>query len=144
MRIIGGKFRGRKLKTPEAKEIRPTTGRLRESMFSAVDHRIGGFHGKSVADIFSGTGALGLEALSRGAKSAVFVDNHFPALAILKENIALLQVEAEAKILKRDARDLPKMESPYDVVFMDPPYGQGLANPCMASLFEKILSLIHI
>jgi len=137
MRIIGGIFRGRKLKTPEAKEIRPTTGRLRESIFSAVDHRIGGFQGKRVADIFSGTGALGLEALSRGAKSATCLEKHYPALSILKENIALLKVEGQVKILKGDARDLPTAEKPFDVIFMDPPYAGGLASLTLKSLVEK-------
>lgn len=137
MRIIGGTFRGRKLKTPEAKDIRPTTGRLRESIFSAVDHRIGGFAGKRVADIFSGTGALGLEALSRGAKSVTWVEKHYPALSILKENIALLKVEDQAKILKSDARDLPLAQKPFDVIFMDPPYGRGLAGSTLKSLVEK-------
>jgi len=137
MRIIGGKFRGRKLKTPGAKDIRPTTGRLRESIFSALDHRIGGFHGKRIADIFSGTGALGLEALSRGAARATWVEKHSPGLSILKENISLLEVEDQAKILRADARNLPKADKPFDVVFLDPPYGRGLAGPCMKSLLEK-------
>lgn len=137
MRIIGGKFRGRKLKTPEAKEIRPTTGRLRESIFSAADHRIGGFHGKRIADIFSGTGALGLEALSRGAASATWVEKHSPGISILKENISLLKVDDQAEILRADARNLHKADKPFDVIFLDPPYGRGLAVPCLQSLLEK-------
>ncbi len=137
MRIIGGKFRGRKLKTPKDQTIRPTTDRLRESIFSALDHRIGGFHGKRIADIFSGTGALGLEALSRGAARATLVEKHSPGLSILKGNISLLEVEDQAKILRADARNLPKADKPFDVVFLDPPYGRGLAGPCMESLLEK-------
>lgn len=137
MRIIGGEFRGRKLKTPDTADIRPTTGRLRESIFSAVDHRIGSFYGKQVADIFSGTGALGLEALSRGAEKATWVEKHSTGLSILKENIVLLNVEEKTKILRADARNLPKAAEPFDVIFMDPPYGRGLANPAMQSLLEK-------
>ncbi|MEE8294413.1 MAG: 16S rRNA (guanine(966)-N(2))-methyltransferase RsmD [Sphingomonadales bacterium] len=137
MKIIGGKFRGRNLITPSTVDIRPTTGRLRESIFSAVDHRIGGFHGRRVADIFSGTGALGLEALSRGATSATWVEKHSLGLSILKENISLLEVEELAKILRVDARNLPGSDKPFDVIFMDPPYGRALAGPCMRSLLEK-------
>jgi 16S rRNA (guanine966-N2)-methyltransferase len=137
MRIIGGEFRGRKLKAPDSWDIRPTTGRLRESIFSSLEHQIGGFQGKSVADIFSGTGALGLEALSRGAEKATWVEKHKSGISLLKDNIAALGVQDKSRILKADARHLPKAVEPFDVVFMDPPYGQDLAAPALLSLKEK-------
>jgi len=137
MKIIGGTFRGRKLITPEGQDIRPTTGRLRESIFSALEHRIGGFHDKRIADIFSGTGAFGLEALSRGAASATWVEKHPGAQKVLEKNIGLLGVRTQAHIIKGDARAVPKMDTAFDVIFLDPPYGRGLSEPALASLFEQ-------
>lgn len=134
MKIIGGTFRGRNLKTPKDAGIRPTTGRLRESLFSSLEHRIGGFSGKRVADIFSGTGALGLEALSRGADFVTWVEKHGPGISLLEENIRNLGVADRGEVLRADARTLPRAGTPFDVVFMDPPYGMGLAEPTLKSL----------
>ncbi|WP_299816919.1 16S rRNA (guanine(966)-N(2))-methyltransferase RsmD [uncultured Jannaschia sp.] len=137
MRIVGGRWRGRRLasvgKGDAAAHLRPTTDRVRESIFNLLVN--GGyadaFDGAAVLDVFAGTGALGLEALSRGAARATFVERGRAALALLRENVALL--EAEARIVARDARR-PGPGTPHDLVFLDPPYGQGLGEAAMAAL----------
>ena len=137
MRIIGGRWRGRRLASvgagDAAAHLRPTTDRVRESIFNLL---LNGGHGDvvsgaTVLDVFAGTGALGLEALSRGAASATFVERGRPALALLRRNIALLG--AEARILPRDARR-PGPGSAHDLVFLDPPYGQGLGEAALTAL----------
>lgn len=137
MRIIGGDWRGRRLanvgKGDAAAHLRPTTDRVRESIFNLL---VNGGHadaldGTRVLDVFAGTGALGLEALSRGASTATFIEQGRKSLAILRENIALL--EAPAKIIARDARR-PGPGTPHDLVFLDPPYGQGLGEKAIAAL----------
>ena len=132
MRIIGGAFKGRRL-TPvgagdSAAHLRPTTDRTRESLFNIL---AGGRFGDpipdaTVLDLFAGTGALGLEAVSRGAARAVFVENGRKSLSILRRNIALLDVEKQSRVLQRDALKLPENTGPAaNLVFLDPPYGKG-------------------
>lgn len=134
MRIIAGKFRGRKILGPKDRSIRPTTDRLRESIFGAITSRVGNLEGLRVADVFAGTGAFGLEALSRGASSVEMVEKHFASLELLRQNIELLGVGGRADILPADDRTLPRRGTPFDLIFLDPPYGRGLASPTLISL----------
>lgn len=136
MRIIGGRFKGTKLAAPGAagggdKHLRPTADRTREALFNLLAH--GDFgdppppQGRRVLDLFAGTGALGLEALSRGAVRAIFIEDFGKARALIRENIDRLGVIGETKIWRRDATRLgPCRGEPYDLVFCDPPYGGDL------------------
>lgn len=125
MRIIAGDWRGRKLEAPPGASTRPTADRVREALFSMLASRLGSFEGLRVADIFAGSGALGLEALSRGATHCTFVERDRGALAALKTNIARLG--ADARIEGIDAAHLGPVPSPFDLLLLDPPYGSGLA-----------------
>lgn len=139
MRIVAGRFRGRALaalgKGDPAAHLRPTSDRTRESLFNIL---AGGRFGDPVTDarvldLFAGTGALGLEALSRGAAFATFVDDGMKALGLIRQNIALCGAEAETRIVKRDAQRLPPNEdAPYDLVFLDPPYAKGLGEVALS------------
>jgi 16S rRNA (guanine966-N2)-methyltransferase len=140
LRIIGGSHRGRALAGlgggDPAARLRPTSDRVRESLFNLLAHGQYGEpawpQGARVLDLFAGTGALGLEALSRGAASATFVENGRPALALLRENIGRLGVEDPARVLVRDARRLGRNEAaPHGLVFLDPPYSRGLGERAM-------------
>ncbi|SLN64935.1 Ribosomal RNA small subunit methyltransferase D [Pseudoruegeria aquimaris] len=140
MRIIAGDFRGKALasvgKGDAAAHLRPTTDRVRESLFNTL---LGGRYGDPVTgarvlDLFAGTGALGLEALSRGAAAACFVDDGRKAQALVAENIRLCRAGNRARLLRRDATRLPEnTEAPYDLVFLDPPYGKGLGEKALAA-----------
>lgn len=138
MRIIAGRFRGRAL-TPVGKgdpgaHLRPTTDRTRESLFSML---AGGRFGDPltdahVLDLFAGTGALGFEALSRGASHVTFVDDGRISLGLLRKNIVLLDIATETTIIQRDARRLPPNEgAPATLVFLDPPYGKSMGLPAL-------------
>ncbi len=138
MRIVAGRFRGLALadvgRGDPAAHLRPTSDRVRESLFNVL---AGGRHGDPVTgarvlDLFAGTGALGLEALSRGAARATFVDNGPAALARLRRNIAKTGTEAETAIVARDAT-APGPGTPHDLVFLDPPYGTGLGQTALAA-----------
>ena len=136
MRIVGGRWRGRRLTPVGAGDargaLRPTADRVREAMFNLLLNAHGDpVAGAAVLDVFAGTGALGLEALSRGAAAATFVESGRPALAILRANVALL--EAEARIHARDATR-PGDGPPHDLVLMDPPYGRDLGGRALAAL----------
>jgi 16S rRNA (guanine966-N2)-methyltransferase len=140
MRIIGGTRRGLKLaevgEGDAAAHLRPTSDRVREAIFNLL---VNGTHGNlvagaSVLDLFAGTGALGLEALSRGAAEAVFVDDGAKALTLLKANIAKMRAEGQTRVLRQDATRLASNpEAPFDLVFLDPPYGKGLGEPALTS-----------
>lgn len=142
MRIIGGRFKGTALaavgKGDEAAHLRPTTDRVRESLFNVLEH--GDFppiEGARVLDLFAGTGALGFEALSRGASRVQFVDDGAKARALIRTNIDKLRVIGETKIYRRDATRLgPCRGEPYDLIFLDPPYGKGLGEKALASAIE--------
>lgn len=137
MRIIAGKFRGRALTPPADFSIRPTADRVRESMFNILMSRIGpNFDGLRVLDLFAGTGALGLEALSRGASSVVFVDTGADARGLIRDHIEAFGAGGVAKLLRRDATALGAAGTmgPMDLVFLDPPYGKGLGEQALASL----------
>ncbi len=136
MRIIAGRFRGKKIHSPDDDTIRPTSDRVREALFSILASRLpAGFADIKVLDLFAGTGALGLEALSRGAQLAAFVDNGVQARGIIRSNIEFFGVGGQSKLLKRDAANLGTAEKflPFDLVFLDPPYGQGLAEKALMS-----------
>ena len=136
MRIVGGRLRGRGLAAPRSKEIRPTSDRLRESLFNILAHGYGlPEQGTRVLDLFAGTGALGLEAISRGAASATFVETSVEARGLIRTNIEALGLTGVARILRRDATDLGRAGTiaPFDLVFCDPPYGKVLAEAALAS-----------
>ena len=136
MRIVSGRFRGRRLaalgKGDPAAQLRPTTDRVRESLFSMLTH-LDAIDGARVLDVFAGTGALGLEALSRGASHVTFVESGRKALALIRENVALLDIAAEVEIIARDALK-PGPGTAADLVFLDPPYGRGLGDKALAAL----------
>ncbi len=134
-RIIAGHHKGRRLAVPKGRDIRPTTDRMRERLFSMLMHsRYPTMAGARVADIFAGTGALGLEALSRGAGHVTFVEKSPASVACLRENINSLSASSETNILQTSARTLPPTSTPYDFIFMDPPYRMGLVEPTLASI----------
>lgn len=137
MRIVAGKFRGKALLSPTDESIRPTSDRAREAMFNILASRIGvNLDGLKVLDLFAGTGALGLEALSRGASSAVFVDIGAEARGIIRDHIEAFGAGGIAKLLRRDATELgiAGTMGPFDLVFLDPPYGKGLGEKALVSL----------
>ena len=125
IRIIGGRFRGRRLRFPAVKGLRPTPERLRETLFNWLQGELAGVR---CLDFFAGSGALGLEALSRGAEFVRFVDASGPVVRQLKQNLRLLGVEEQAQVVKADAlRTLTSApEQPFDIVFLDPPYALDL------------------
>ena len=126
MRIIAGKWRGRPIAAPPGDATRPTADRVREALFSMLASRIGSFEGLAVVDVFAGTGALGLEALSRGAAHASFIENDRGAVANLKANITKLGADFEAEVLAVAAESVGKARQPCNLVFLDPPYASGL------------------
>jgi 16S rRNA (guanine966-N2)-methyltransferase len=137
MRIVAGKFRGKQLSSPEDDSIRPTADRVRESVFNILASRLGPhFDGLRVLDLFAGTGALGLEALSRGAANVVFVDTGAEARGLIRDHIEAFGAGGVTKLLRRDATALGAAGTmgPVDLVFIDPPYGQGLAEKALVAL----------
>ena len=137
MRIIAGKYRGRKLETPSDMDVRPTTDKMRERIFSMLQHaRYTALHGANVMDVFAGTGALGLEALSRGAAHVTFVEKSPKSIALLNKNIAGIKVEQDTTLIKSRATSLKPATTPCDIIFMDPPYGRDLLAPSIACLLE--------
>jgi len=124
MRIIAGQWRGRPLVAPPGEATRPTADRTRETLFSMLTSRLGSFEGLQVADFFAGSGALGLEALSRGAASCLFVERERDAVAAIRTNSARLGIE-RPDIRQMDVLALGRAPAPLDVIFMDPPYATG-------------------
>lgn len=125
LRIVAGEWRGRKLQVPEGGETRPTADRARETLFSMLVSRLGSFDGLAVADLFAGSGALGLEALSRGAASAVFVEQAAPALRALRANIANLHAQSRCDVRAASVMALGPAKAPLDLLLLDPPYRTG-------------------
>lgn len=125
MRIIAGEWRGRVIKAPVGDSTRPTADRTREALFSMLVSRLGSFEDLAVADFFAGSGALGLEALSRGAASCLFVEQERAALDALKANITLLGAGKRADVRAQSVLALPPARAPLDLIMMDPPYGSG-------------------
>ena len=139
MRIVGGRLRGRLLEAPASRAIRPTSERLRESIFDILIHRHAGVvEGARVVDLFAGSGALGIEALSRGAKFALFVDNGPEARALLRANVEVFALGGVTRIWRADATLLGKAPAgpPFTLAFLDPPYDKGLAGPALTGLVE--------
>lgn len=140
MRIVGGKFKGHSIAPPSGSKTRPTSDRVRESIFNILAHGIAGLEiaGCRALDIFAGTGAMGLEAISRGARFCQFVDDAAEARGLIRNNADALGVIGLVKIWRRDATDLgPCAPQPaFDLVFADPPYGKGLGGKALASLVE--------
>lgn len=137
MRIVAGKFRGKALLSPPDDSIRPTSDRAREAVFNILGSRLSPhLDGLRVLDLFAGTGALGLEALSRGAASAVFVDTGAEARGLIRDHIEAFGIAGVAKLLRRDATALGPAGTmgPVDLVFLDPPYGKGLGEQALVSL----------
>src|ERR1700761_5041409 len=134
MRIVAGSHRGRRLEAPADERIRPTSDRIRESLFNILDHRLNGFAGRRVLDGFAGTGALGFEALSRGAASVLFVDKDRDALALTRRNAASLGLTTKADFRLADITRPPQFAQQFDLVLLDPPYGQGLAAMALSAL----------
>ena len=139
MRIVGGRLGGRTLAAPKSQNIRPTSDRLRESLFNILAHRYGDpVTGARVLDLFAGTGALGLEAMSRGAAFALFIDDGAAARALIRQNVEALGLGGVTRIFRRDATRLGAVhpDQPFGLVFLDPPYGKGLAEESLVSLHE--------
>jgi len=136
VRIVGGRFRGAAISAPKGRATRPTSDRLRESLFNILAHGHGDpVEEARVLDLFAGSGALGLEALSRGARFALFVEDAAPARAAVRANLEALGVTGQAKIWRRDATRLGRCAPmpPFDLAFLDPPYGKGLGERALAS-----------
>ncbi|MBB1248880.1 16S rRNA (guanine(966)-N(2))-methyltransferase RsmD [Rhizobium sp. G21] len=136
MRIVGGEFRGRPLATPKSQDIRPTTDRTRESLFNILNHKYPeALDGGRVMDVFAGTGAVGLEALSRGCSQAMFVEMSVEGRGLIRSNIEALGLQGRTRILRRDATDLGSSGTidPFDLLFADPPYEKGLGEKAMGS-----------
>ncbi|MBF5088610.1 16S rRNA (guanine(966)-N(2))-methyltransferase RsmD [Novosphingobium sp. NBM11] len=125
MRIIAGEWRGRPLRAPEGDTTRPTADRTRETLFSMLTSRLGSFEGLTVADLFAGSGALGLEALSRGAEKAIFVEQAPPAIRAIRANIAALHAQPKCDVRAASVLTLGPVKEPVDLVLLDPPYGTG-------------------
>jgi 16S rRNA (guanine966-N2)-methyltransferase len=137
MRVVGGRLKGRNIAAPASRDIRPTADRLRESVFNILVHAYDNpIDGARVLDLFAGTGALGIEAASRGAAFVLFVDNGAEARALLRNNVEALALGGVTKVYRRDATDPGPAHpmQPFSLAFLDPPYGKGLANKSLASL----------
>ena len=136
MRIVGGEFRGRPLAAPHSNAIRPTTDRTREAVFNVLAHRFPDrLEGKRVLDLFAGTGALGLEALSRGASYAVFIEESAEGRGLVRTNVEAFGLTGRTKIFRRDATSLGEIGTvtPFDLIFADPPYGKGMGEQALLS-----------
>lgn len=139
MRVISGRLRGKKLNSPTTSDIRPTSDRARENIFNILAHRYENICANArVLDIYAGSGAMGIEALSRGAHFALFVDISVGARALIRQNLDECKLGGQSKIFNRDATDLgqPKGMDSFDLVFIDPPYAQGLTEPTLFQLIH--------
>ncbi|MFM5930227.1 MAG: 16S rRNA (guanine(966)-N(2))-methyltransferase RsmD [Novosphingobium sp.] len=134
MRIVAGQWRGRKLAAPTGDATRPTADRTRETLFSMLVSRLGDFEGLAVADLFAGSGALGLEALSRGAASCLFVEQNPAAIRAIRTNIANLKAQAECDVRASSVLSLGPAKAPLDLIFLDPPYGTGAGDVAIDKL----------
>ena len=136
MRVVGGKLRSRPIAGPKSDAVRPTSDRLREALFNILTHSYGDpVTGARVLDLFAGTGALGIEAISRGADYALFVDEGVEARALLRDNVESLGLGGVTRIFRRDASRLGPAHplDPFSLIFLDPPYGKGLAEKSLIS-----------
>jgi len=139
MRIVGGRLGGRTLAAPKSQDVRPTSERLREALFNILAHGYDDpLTGTRVLDLFAGTGALGLEAMSRGAAFALFIDDGAEARALMRQNVEALGLGGITRIFRRDATRLGAVHpnEPFGLVFIDPPYRKGLAEKSLVSLHD--------
>lgn len=139
MRIVGGRLGGRTLHAPSGLAVRPTGERVREALFNILAHGDYPLEGARVIDLFAGSGALGLEAISRGAAYALFVEDGAASRAAIRRNVESLALTGATRIFRRDATKLgaiPAGIAPFALAFLDPPYDRGLVVPCLRSLFE--------
>lgn len=140
MRIVGGRFKGRPISAPPGRDTRPTGDRAREAVFNILEHApwSAGLEGRRVLDLFAGSGALGVEAMSRGAAFALFVETDAAARGAIRDNIEALGLFGTTRLHRRDATDLglkpAGLGEPFDLVFLDPPYGHGLGERALARL----------
>lgn len=134
MRVITGSARGVQLKTPDGMTTRPTTDRVKEALFSIIHFEL---PGAEVLDLFGGTGQLGIEALSRGAKSAVFVDAGEPACRLIKENLKRTKLESQGKVVRSDYLDyLRRCREKFDIILLDPPYAEVFLENALKCITE--------
>ena len=136
MRIISGEWRGRKLVAPKGDATRPTADRTRETLFSMLTSRLGSFEGLEVADLFAGSGALGLEALSRGAANCLFVEQEREALSAIKSNIATLDARTRSRVETMSVMQLRARTEPLDLILLDPPYHTGAGEVALDRLLR--------
>jgi 16S rRNA (guanine966-N2)-methyltransferase len=138
MRIIGGELRGKKLAPLRGMAIRPTADRIREAVFNIIAAKI---YGANVLDLFAGTGAFGLEALSRGADSAVFIDDAAGALSTIEKNITACRMQDRAQVIRwdiiRNLNCLGSISPAFDIVFLDPPYSSNAVAPALRNLVQS-------
>jgi 16S rRNA (guanine966-N2)-methyltransferase len=135
VRIIAGQFRGRPLQAPAGAATRPTADRVREALFSMLASRLGSFDELRVADLYAGSGALGLEAISRGATHATFVESDSKAQTAIRANAAKFDVDAKVRIVGGSALALPRSD-PFDLIFADPPYSPGSGSAVVKSVSD--------
>ncbi len=135
MRVVGGRFRGRQIYAPKGNDTRPTSDRVREALFNILDHGVEGFAWQHtrVLDLFAGTGALGIEALSRGASFCLFIEQNAAARAAIWRNTEAFELTGITKIFRRDATGLGPVgtTTPFGLVFLDPPYGRGFGETAL-------------
>lgn len=136
MRIISGEWRGRKLVAPKGEATRPTADRTRETLFSILTNRVGSFEGLQVADLFAGSGALGLEALSRGAANCLFVEQEREALGAIKDNIATFDARTRTRVEAMSVMQLRARSEPLDLILLDPPYKTGAGEVALDRLLR--------
>jgi 16S rRNA (guanine966-N2)-methyltransferase len=136
VRIVGGALKGRPIRTPPGLDTRPTSDRARQAVFNILEHApwSGGVAGERVIDLFAGSGAMGLEALSRGAASCLFIERARPAAAVIRQNIEALRLGERARLLERDASRLGPAPAGVGLAFLDPPYHSGLGLLALGSL----------
>jgi 16S rRNA (guanine966-N2)-methyltransferase len=137
MRIIAGQYRGRRLASPKGQDIRPTGDRAREALFSILEHGQPPVRGARFLDLFCGTGAVGLEALSRGAAEVLLVESDGDALRVAETNLQRLGAPKSIRLLRQDATGLGPAPARFDLVFLDPPYRSGLAAPALECLIRQ-------
>lgn len=136
LRLIAGRHRGRRIETPVGLATRPTSERAREALFAILEHGEPSLRDARFLDLFSGSGAAALEAVSRGASFALCVDQASAAIAVIRRNIAVLEEDERVAVQRADACRLGTAPGRFDIVFLDPPYGSGLASPALAALAE--------
>jgi len=138
VRVIGGTARGRRLAAPRGERVRPTADRVKEALFSILTSLLGNLEGLRVLDIFAGTGNLGIEALSRGCREAVFVDSHRESVAVIRQNLTRLGFTDQGQVMLMDAtsaiQSLAGNTAPFQIIFLDPPYRLGLAEKVLTQL----------